>query len=132
MKNQYLVVMPFTAHLQEILTNLAQTFHPNELAYLAATSKVEGPVRDRIAYQLHAQLESGFLVHREWRDPKRNGWIDIAVTDNSNQPKCLLELKAHSGPTFQPGYSELIRKDLRKLYKAAEDDTELFLIFLFN
>jgi hypothetical protein len=123
--------MTFSARLQAILSTLQASFHPNELAYLAATSKVEGPVRDRIAYQLHVQLEPGLLVHREWRG-RINLWADIAVTDEQNRPKYLLELKAHSAPTFETGYSELIRKDLQKLYRAGEGDTEHFIIFLFN
>lgn len=123
--------MTFSNRLQAILSNLQTSFHRNELAYLAATSKVEGPIRDKIAYQLHVQLGPGLLVNREWRG-RNNLWADIAVTDEQNRPKYLLELKAHSAPTFETGYSELIRKDLQKLYQAGDNDTELYVIFLFN
>lgn len=126
------MVMTFTQRLLSTLAGLDSTFHPDELAYLAATSKVEGPIRDRLAYELHRKIEPSSLVHREWRDPKKNGWIDIAITDETNHPRCLIEMKAHSGATFEAGYSEKIGKDLVKLYKAAEDDTELYEIFLFN
>jgi hypothetical protein len=123
--------MRFSLRLQSILSSLDKTFHPDELAYLAATSKIEGPIRDRIAYQLHVELPPGLLVHREWRGANRR-WADIAVTDGQNRPQYLLELKAHSAPTFEPGYSELIRKDLLKLREAGEEGTELYLVFLFN
>ena len=108
--------MKFSEHLLAILSVLGGTFLPDELAYLAATSKVEGLIRDRIAYCLHRQIDPGRFVHREWRDPKKNGWIDIAITDEANCPLQLMEMKAHSGPTFQPGYSKKIGKDLTKLY----------------
>jgi len=123
--------MTFSDRLQAILSTLQTSFYSNELAYLAATSKVEGQIRDRIAYQLHVQLEPGLLVHREWKG-RNNLWADIAVTDEQNRPKYLLELKAHSAPTYEQGYTELIRKDLQKLYRAGEGDTELYIIFLFN
>src|SRR6185312_13831032 len=119
--------MNFAVTLQSIIANLQGSFHPNELAYLAATSKIEGPIRDRIAFRLHVQLESSLLVHREWRD-RNNFWADIAVTDEQNRPKFLVELKAHSAPTYEQGYSQLIRKDLQKLYNAGESDTELYVI----
>jgi len=123
--------MSFAQTILGILSNLENTFHPNELAYLAVTSKVEGPIRDRIAYGLHNQVGEGLLVHREWKD-KHDRWTDISITDEQIRPQCLIELKAHSGPTFESGYSGKMRKDLHKLYMAGEEDTELYLIFLFN
>ena len=125
--------MSFTQQLLKVLSELDQTFLPDELAYLATTSKVEGPIRDRLAYRLHMELDPAqVFVHREWRDPKKNGWIDISVTDKKNYPLQLIELKAHSGPTFEGGFSKRVREDLEKLYKASEDATELYAIFLFN
>ena len=32
------------------LENLADTFEESELAYLSLTSKVEGPIRDKLAF----------------------------------------------------------------------------------
>jgi hypothetical protein len=44
------------------------SFERGELAYLAVTSKVEFPVRDRLAWELHRGLEDrSLLVAREWR-----------------------------------------------------------------
>jgi hypothetical protein len=64
---------------------------PNdELAYLALTTKSEGPMRDRIAFHLHkTHKESEFWVAREWKR------IDLAFIGRSDrEPICLVELKA--------------------------------------
>ncbi len=65
---------------------------PGELAYYALTSKIEGQIRDKLAFALHRQLEKdGFVVSREWNR------TDIAVLDTSTEPesaRLLLELKA--------------------------------------
>ncbi|WP_431213390.1 hypothetical protein ACQ86N_00105 [Puia sp. P3] len=130
-KVRIFLCMTFSKYLLKILAELERTFHPDELAYLAATGKIEGPIRDRIAFGLHSQIKKDFFVHREWNSQK-GGWTDIAVTDVANHPKYLIELKAHSGPTFEGVYSKHIAKDLKKMYLAGERDTELYLIFLFN
>ena len=39
------------------LEDAGTSFEPGELAYLALTSKVELPVRDRFAWELHRRLE---------------------------------------------------------------------------
>lgn len=124
--------MAFVTQLMNILSQLDQSFLPNELAYLAATSKVESPIRDRVAFRLHQQIEPDRLVHREWNDPKKNGWIDIAITDHNNHPLQLVEVKAHSLPTFEANYTKLCQMDLHKMARAAYDDTECYLLFLFN
>ena len=123
--------MSFSEQLISILSNLENNFDQNELAYLAATSKVEGPIRDKIAYCLHMEIDPSLLAHREWRG-RKNRWTDIAITDAQNRPLSLIEIKAHSGPTFEPGYTAKVREDLQKLYHAGEPDTELYFIFLFN
>jgi hypothetical protein len=114
-----------------ILKGLEDAFDKNELAYLAATSKIENPIRDRIAYALHDSIEPDLLVHREWKDARKKK-ADLAITDLENRPKCIIELKAHSAPTYEKGYSNLIRQDIEKMYYAGEIDSELYIIFLFN
>jgi hypothetical protein len=75
--------------LPQTLKGLIQAFQPNELAYLAMTTKIELPFRDRLAFQLHQILSpTGLLVTREWNR------IDLAVLDKSSRPLCLIELKA--------------------------------------
>ncbi|KKB79714.1 hypothetical protein VW35_04140 [Devosia soli] len=71
-----------------VLTGLTSSFEPNELAYLALTSKVEAPVRDRLAFTLHQSVGSDYLVAREWDR------VDLAILSRSQVPVALLELKA--------------------------------------
>lgn len=64
-------------------------FRPNELAYLAVTTKVEAAIRDRLAFRLHQDYEpSGCIVAREWNR------VDLAVLDPVGAPLALVELKA--------------------------------------
>jgi hypothetical protein len=123
--------MQLQEKLISILATIHECFRPDELAYLAVTSKIENPLRDRIAFALHDQIGDCFLVHREWKD-KYKKKADIAVTDMDNKVKCLIECKAHSAPTYERGYSDLIRGDMRKMYHTSEEATELYFIFFFN
>lgn len=43
--------------LDACLQDAARTYTPGELAYLALTSGIENPVRDRVAYQLNLRLQ---------------------------------------------------------------------------
>jgi hypothetical protein len=57
---------------------------PDELAYLALTSKPEFQIRDRLAYRLHHQLdEMNRRVAREWHR------VDLALLDQE-KPLVLL------------------------------------------
>jgi len=74
--------------LKEELAGLAAAFNHGELAYLALTSKVEFPIRDRLAFRLHARLGGGATqVAREWHR------TDLAVF-TGGVPSLLLEVKA--------------------------------------
>jgi hypothetical protein len=53
-----------TDALVRALEASVRSFAPNELAYLALTSKVELPIRDRLAWSLHTALP-GKIVARE-------------------------------------------------------------------
>ena len=59
----------------------------NEIAYLALTSKIEHPFRDRLAYALHLQLGEQYIVSREWKR------ADLAILQD-RIPIALIELKA--------------------------------------
>jgi hypothetical protein len=76
--------------MQAELGELAARFAPNELAFLALTSKVELPIRDRLAFALSRRLKDSFLVAREWRS------VDLAVLsrDVPQSPRMLLEVKS--------------------------------------
>lgn len=90
-------------------------FSTNELAYLALTSKIELPFRDRLAFRLHKDLAAHpeIVVSREWKR------IDLAVLRGPH-PEMLLELKAMysfdmQGKTAPIDYPKLIRSDVDKL-----------------
>ncbi len=82
---------------------LGDEFRENELAYLALTSKVENPIRDRLAYSLHRAFGEGrdLCFAREWTMPgnmkkakgKRGGRLDLTIFQNE-VPRLFLELKS--------------------------------------
>lgn len=75
--------------LAAVLAVIGAEFRPNELAYLAMTTKVEAAIRDRLAFRLHQDYEpSGCIVAREWNR------VDLAVLDPTGVPLALIELKA--------------------------------------
>ncbi len=95
--------------LTAALGSLGNEFKPNELAYLATTMKIEGPIRDRLAFRLHQELSrEDHIVSREWRR------IDLAVLDTKCEPRCLVELKAM--------YTFDAFKNLRKFVTATSED----------
>jgi hypothetical protein len=80
--------LDFGPLLYEEIERLPELFEVDELAYLALTSKIELPIRDRLAFALYKRLDQR-LVAREWKR------VDLAVlgTDGST-PELLLEAKA--------------------------------------
>jgi len=102
---------------------------PNELAYLALTSKPEAQIRDAIAVHLHEVFGSSagarYLVAREWSDDTHKGFYDLAVVDTAetqrgfhHPPVMLVELKAHYTFDFQNG---IPNKAMRVAIKADLD-----------
>src|SRR3954447_11031963 len=80
--------MDFGAILRDELARLGRRFERDELAFLALTSKIELPIRDRLAYSLYQRLDE-CLVAREWKR------VDLAVlSDDGKTPVMLLEAKA--------------------------------------
>jgi hypothetical protein len=116
--------------LLDIIDETKLHFAHDELAYLAVTSKIEGPLRDYIAFQLHLQLRNELLVHREWALGRQR--IDIVVTDYAKHNRYLIELKAHSLPSFQRELHKEGVKDLRRLCDAADNDSELYFGYFVN
>ncbi len=77
--------------LFKCLAGIDSEFQKNELAYLALTTKIELPLRDRWAFALHRNLAgSKRIVSREWYR------TDMAILDSSEPrvPRALIELKA--------------------------------------
>lgn len=111
------------------LRRLQESFAPDELAYLALTSKVEFVVRDRLAFRLYRRFGAGGdLVAREWR--RR----DLAVLRNG-VPTLLVEVKAMY--SFDAGktaslrqFREAVRNDCRKALRQAVAGTEVYALLL--
>ncbi len=91
-------------------------FEEDELAYLALTSKIERPLRDRLAVRLHQKGSPKLIVAREWRK------VDLAILDTNATPLALVECKAcyTFDAVIQPKiYTDLMLADERKARNAA-------------
>jgi hypothetical protein len=74
--------------LVKLLEEINSEFAEDELAYLAATSKIEAPIQDKVAFNLHKGYGNRYLVARQWHR------VDIAIVDHDDAPVCLIELTA--------------------------------------
>lgn len=104
---------------------VAKSFAKDELAYLALTSKVESPIRDRLAFALHSMLgESGFIVAREWQR------IDLAVF-RGPEPVALVEIKAtYTFDGFTPEYQDALRDDYTKCRRKGITGGQIFTLLV--
>ena len=104
------------------IKQLANEFQKDELAYLALTSKIENPIRDKWAYIMQKKLkEQKISVAREW---KRS---DIAIVQN-NYPFAIIELKAMYTfdalrPSTLSSYLSNMELDEEKAKNLANDNT---------
>lgn len=83
-------------NLLDTLNASQKSFGEDELSYLALTSKVERPVRDKWAYLLQKTYGSKEIsISREWHKPGRpEKWrTDLAIIQNE-RPLALIEIKA--------------------------------------
>ena len=116
------------------LHDLAGEFQCNELAYLALTAKIEGPLRDRWAYSLHKTFSPhDYVVAREWPGLERRH-ADLAILAHqfpedpvvrpALSPCAIIELKAlYSFDVIKGNHGSVRQKTgelLRKLGKDAE------------
>lgn len=114
-----------------IINSLHKTtdeFGKDELAFLALTTKIELPLRDRWAYVLYKNLADGnFVVSREWER------TDIAILESGN-PKVLIEIKALytfdavSEKSWYATAIALLQKDENKAFKLANVDTKIYTV----
>ncbi len=123
--------MGYQGKIIAAIEGLSSKFDTDELAYLALTSKIENPIRDKIAYIFHSELYKKALICREWKTSK-NKRVDLAILDTQNRPKCLIEFKAHSAIGREKNYKDWLTKELNKIANAATENTELYYIFLCN
>ncbi|GEO93582.1 hypothetical protein [Kocuria flava] len=107
--------------LARALEGAASSFAPGELAYLALTSKVELPLRDRLAWSLYTSRPD-LVIAREWhRKGKR---IDLALLNRGATPIALVEAKAlYSFDVVTPDranvrkYTRMVEADMAKAFK---------------
>lgn len=127
--------MEWSQALIEVLETLPSRMGTDRLAYLTATSKVEGPVRDELAYALHERHSpDGLRVSREWSSGRR----DLAVVDAGGHAVMELEAKALYGLdaaslSKQRSYLHSFKghaRDVRKMQTAIEAGTPCFLLSL--
>ena len=116
-------------------------FEKNELAYLSSQGKNELQIRDKIAWQLHKEITSEFgeqyIVRREWA-PKGSGRnkVDLAILEmdasltDVKQIIALIEFKAQSIVKKEPWYIEEFKHDVKKMRELAQEETELYFVFL--
>ena len=103
--------MKYFDYIKSELDQIDQSFDKNELAYLALTSKVELPIRDKLAFNLYKKFwPEEIVVMREWLR------TDLILLKD-NIPIIICELKA--GYTFDSiynhiNYQSLIPKDINK------------------
>jgi len=122
------------ALIRKCLSDLDERFEKNELAYLSLTSKVELPLRDRMAFRLHMALSlRGLMVAREWK-AGGGARIDLAIL-RDGEPLVLMEFKAmytfdgtliRKTPTIFPELE--LMSDLVKLRRVAKQATALYLV----
>lgn len=111
----------WSQRVAETMEGLDQQFSQDELAYLALTSKIELPIRDRLAYSLYRRFgnDDGVLVAREWNR------VDLAIIADQ-RPRLLLEAKAMYILNIWDGYRDKllnsVRKDLADLKNKHSDE----------
>ena len=121
----------------ESIKQSANEFQKDELAYLALTSKIENPIRDKWAYLMQRNLkEQKMSVAREWTRPdrKKNTRSDIAIVQN-NCPIAIIELKAmYTFDALRPGtlrgYLSKMEEDEEKAKKLTDMDTFIYTVLL--
>ena len=110
----------FESEIIKTMQNLVGYFSKNELAYLAFTSKVERPIRDKFAWIMYLKYENkkNYHVTREYGVIGERDKIDFAILDKkSNAPKCLIEFKAISVlPALNEGRTfKMMEEDFKKM-----------------
>lgn len=115
--------------LKDSLEQLQTYFNNNELAYFALTSKVEQPIRDKLAFVLHQKIGDLYTL-REWNR------VDIAILNETQEANTLIELTAsHSfelavKPDQAYEILEKVKKEEAKLQKYCSALTNCYTVLL--
>lgn len=121
------------------LHDLAGEFQCNEIAYLALTTKIEGPLRDRWAYSLHKALSPhDYVIAREWPGLKtqclKRRHADLAILARqipedpvvrpALSPCAIIELKALYSFDVIEGEHGGVRQNTGKLLLKLREDAQ--------
>jgi hypothetical protein len=87
------------------MSQLENEYSNEELAYLALTSKVEMPIRDKLAFMLHQRLGDDLIVSREWKR------VDLVVSGKDDQ-KCKVMIELKNFYTF-----DVLNDRMRSIFK---------------
>ena len=115
--------------IKNSLASVGNEFRLNELAYLALTTKIEHPLRDRWAFCLYNLLPSTYIVARDWRR------TDLAIL-KEEIPQVLIELKAmyaFDAALDQENISnfcDALDADEAKAKMLADKSTEIYTVLL--
>lgn len=119
--------------VKSIIKEINSNFDENELAYLALTSKIENPLRDKIAFELQKKIGSSNIICREWNDLKQyRNRVDLAILDRKGNPECLVEFKAHSSISGIQQWAKEIINDLEKNKQYENQNTEMIFVLFAN
>ena len=104
----------------------------HELSYLAVTSKIEIPFRDRLAFLLHRDYsDAGYLVAREWGERDRVDLVMVAPT--TGRPEILIDVKAaytFDASRASPWFVREISDDLVKARRVGGPETDVYALLL--
>ncbi|MGW3847113.1 hypothetical protein [Streptomyces fagopyri] len=119
--------------LDDCLQSAGQTYAPGELAYLALTSQIENPIRDRVAYQLHLRLKGTRLdVGREWTGVDAEGEdgtvvarrLDLAIVERWGRRSRRYAPRVHGVAEFKAVRTSSAQTtgELNHVYKMVTND----------
>ena len=115
--------------LNTIISNIGSTFKDDELAFLAVTSKIELPLRDKIAFELQNKY-SNKIICREWTNSQTGKRTDLAILNKEGEVECVIEFKAHSDMINIRQYVASMKNDIEKSLLIPNNPEVYFVIFI--
>lgn len=116
--------------LKNIISSIHKNYQTDELAYLSMTSKIENPLRDKIAFELQKRIGKDKIVCREWTNNRMSkSKADIAILDIYGIPECVIEFKAHSSITGIGEWSNCLINDINKNQELYGQTEIIFVLF---
>lgn len=120
----------YGAFLKKFISLIHNKYEENELAYLSLTSKVENPLRDKIAFEFQKEIGEENIICREWTNNRKSkAKADIAILDLDGKPKCIIEFKAHSSILGVGQWANSLKTDFEKNKKLYNQTEVIFVLF---